>query len=92
MVNKALKKGKNDILHIYLGYINETYNKRVISIIDDINGDPSKIYFCESYISSKIMRDLSKKPVLKVTTKLGRVNIDLWGLSTNISLERNQFI
>ncbi len=92
MVKKALKKSKNDILHACLGHISKTHSKRIFSIVDDINGDPSKICFCESCISSKIMRNPNTKSISEVTTKLSRVYIDLWGSFPNISLEGNHYI
>lgn len=77
MVKKVLKKGKNNILYARLGYMGETHNKRIILIVDDIDDDPSKICFCESYISSKITRNPSKKLISEVTIKLDRVYMDL---------------
>lgn len=77
VVKKALKKGKDNIFHTRLGYISETHNKRIISIIDNINGDLTKIYFCELYISIKITRNLGTKSMSKITTKLDRVHMDL---------------
>lgn len=77
MVKKTLKKGKNDIFHTCLEHMGETHIKKIILMVNDIIGDLSKIYFCESYINSKIMRNPSKKPMSEVTTKLGRVHIDL---------------
>ncbi len=92
LVKKALKKGKNDILHAQLGHMGETNSKRIASMVNDIDGDPTKICFCESCISAKITRNPSTKPMSEVTTKLGRVNMDLWGLLPDISLERNRYI
>ncbi len=92
VVKKTLKKGKNNILHARLGYMGETYSKRIVSMVDDIDGDPTKICFCESCISAKITRNLSTKPMSEVTTKLGRVNMDLWGPSPDISLEENRYM
>lgn len=77
VVKKALKKGKNNIFYIYLGHIDETYSKKIISIINNIDGDSTKICFYELCISAKIIRNLSTKPMSEVTTKLGRVYIDL---------------
>lgn len=86
VVKKALKKGNNDIIHARLGHIGETYSKTIILILDDIDKDPNKSSFYKSYIYSKIMQNLSNKSISKVITKLGKVYIDLWGLSPNISL------
>lgn len=77
VIKKALKKGKNDILHIYLVHIGKTHSKKIISIIDNINSNPTKIYFCESYIGTKITQNPSSKPMLGETTKMGKVHMDL---------------
>ena len=92
VVKKALKKGKNDILHTRLGHMGETYSNRIISMVDDIDDDPTKICFCESCICAKITIHPSMKPMSKVTTKLGRVHMDLWGPSPDISLEGNCYM
>lgn len=92
VVKKAWIKSKNDILHARLGHIGETHNKKIISMIDDIDKDPSKISFCKSYIGSKITWNPSREPMSKVTTKLGRVHMDLWGPSPDISLEKNCYM
>ncbi len=92
VVKKCLMKSKNYILHASLRYMGETQSKRMISMVHDIDGDQTKICFCESYNSAKITRNLNTKPVLEVITKLSRVNIDLWGSSSDISLERNCYI
>ncbi len=78
VVKKALKKCKNDILHARLGHMGKTHSKRIASMVNDIDGDPTKICFCESFISAKITRNPSTKPMSEVTTKLGRVHMDLW--------------
>lgn len=57
--------------------MDETYSKRIISIVNDIDGDLSKIYFCKLCINLKIMQNPSKKPMSEVTTKLDRVYMDL---------------
>ena len=77
VVKRALKKGKNDILHARLGHMGETHSKRIISMVDDIDNDPTKICFCESCISAKITKNLSTKPMSEVTIKLSRVHMDL---------------
>ena len=92
VVKKALKKGKNDILHIYLGYMDETHCNRMISMVNVIEDDPTKIRFCESCISTKITKNSSTKSMIEVTTKLNRVYIDLWRPSTHISLKRNCYM
>ena len=91
-VKKALKKGKNDIFHIRLRHIGEIHSKKIIVIVDNIDGNPNKICFCELYISVKITRNPSTKLLSKVSIKLGRIYIDLWGPSSNISLEGNCYI
>ena len=63
VVKKALRKGKNDILHTGLRYMGETHNKKIVSIVDDIDGNLTKICFCESYISAKITQNPSTKPM-----------------------------
>ena len=92
VVKKALRKGKNDILHARLGHMGETHSKKIISMVDNIDGDPTKICFCESCISAKITRNPSSKPMSEVTTKMGRVHMDLWGPSPDISLEGNRYM
>ena len=78
MVVKAFKKGKNNILYARLGYMDETYGKKIVLIIDNIDGNPTKICFCnyKSCTNTKIMQNLSNKPMSEVTTKLDRVHID----------------
>lgn len=92
VVKRALKKSKNNIFYTYLRHIGKINSKKIISMIDDIYGDPTKICFYELYISIKIIRNLSIKAISKVTTKLGKVHIDFWGSFSNISLERNCYI
>lgn len=92
MIKRALKKGKNNILHTHLGQINETHGKKIILIVDNIDDDPTKICFCESYFSAKILRNPYSKPMSEVIIKMGMVYIDLWGLSPNNSLEGNCYI
>lgn len=46
-------------------------------MVDNDDNNSSKICFCKLCISSKITQNLSKKPMSEVTTKLGRVHIDL---------------
>lgn len=92
VVKKVLKNGKNDILHIELGHIGKTYSKRVISMVDDIDTDLSKIYFYESCISLKIMQNPSKKSISEVITRLGKIHIDLWKPSLDISLKENYYM
>lgn len=77
MIKKALKKGKNNIFYARLKYISEIHRKKIISIVDDIDSNLTKICFCESYINIKITKNSSIKPILKVTTKLNRLYIDL---------------
>ena len=77
MVKKALKKGKNDILYICLGYIGEIHGKKIILIVDNIDSNLIKICFYESYISAKITKNPSSKSMLLVTTWIGRVHMDL---------------
>lgn len=77
VVKKTLKKGKNEIFHAGLRHMGETHSKKIISMVDDIHGDPNKIFFCELYIGSKVMSNLSKKPMSKIKTKFGRVHINL---------------
>lgn len=53
MIKNALKIGKNDISYKYLEHISETYSKKIISIIDNIDSDSIKICFYKLYISIK---------------------------------------
>lgn len=69
IVKKTLKKGKNNILYIYLGYIDKTNSKKIVLMIDDINSDIIKICFYELCISAKITQNLSTKFMLEVNTK-----------------------
>ena len=92
VVVKALKKDKNDILHTRLGHIGESHSKQISSMVDDIDGDPSKICFCEACIGAKITRNPSKKPISAVTEKLERVHMDLWGPAPDISLQGNRYM
>ena len=91
MVKKALKKSKNYILHARLGYMGKIYIKKIVSMVDDIDGNPTKICFYNSCISIKIMQNLSTKPISEVSTKLDRVHVDLWGPSSNIFLKENRY-
>lgn len=72
-----LKKNKNNIFHIYLGNIDETYNKKIVLIIDDINNNSTKICFYELYISTKIIHNLNIKPISKINTKFDKVYKDI---------------
>ena len=74
-------------------HMGETHGKKIVSMVDDIDGDPIMVCFCDckSCTSTKIMQNPSNKPMPEVTTKLGRVYMDFWGLSPNISLERDQY-
>ena len=92
VVVKALKKDKNDILHAQLGQMGKSHSKRISQIVDDIDGDPSKICFCEVCIEAKITRISSEKPILPGTEKLERVHLDLWGPALDIFLQGNRYI
>lgn len=72
-----MKKGKNDILYIHYKRISETHNKKIISILDNIDGDLNKIYFCNLGIDAKIIKNPSVKPMSEIITKLGKMHIDL---------------
>ncbi len=92
VVVKALTKDKNNILHARLGHIGESHNKRISHMVDDIDIDPSKIWFCEACIEAKITRNSSKKPIPAVMEKLKRVYMDLWGPALDISLQGNRYM
>lgn len=89
---KALKKGKNDIFYAYLGQICETYSKKIILIIDDINGNLTKICFYESYISAKITQNSSTKLISEIIIKLNRIHMYLSRHFSHISLKDNCYI
>ena len=89
VIFKALKKDKNDILYARLGHISESHSKRIRSMVDDIDDDPSKICFCEACMGAKMTRNPSKKPISAATENLERVQMDLLGPSPNISLQEN---
>lgn len=76
VIVKALKKNKNDILYICLGYISKFYSKQISNMIDNIDSNLSKICFCKVYIEAKILKNLSKKPISAMTEKLKKVYID----------------
>lgn len=92
VVKKALKKGKNNILHARLGHMSKTYNKKIVLIVDNIDSNPTKICFGKSCIGAKIMRNPSTKLMSEVTTKLGRIQIDFWESFPNISLKINCYM
>lgn len=46
-------------------------------MVDNINSDLTKICFYESYFSAKITKNLSSKLMSKITTKIGKVYMDL---------------
>lgn len=46
-------------------------------MVDNINGDITKICFCELCISAKILQNLSTKPILEIITKWDSIHIDL---------------
>ena len=77
VVVKDLKKDKNDILYARLGHIGESDSKRISHMVEDIDGNSSKVCLCGAYIGAKIPRNLSKKPISAVTEKLERVHMDL---------------
>lgn len=77
MVKKILKKSKNDILYARLGNMNKTYSNKIISIIDDIYDNLTKICFYKLGIDAKIMQNSNIKSMSEITKKQGRVNMDL---------------
>lgn len=91
-VAKALKKDKNNILDAQLGYIGKSHSKQISHMVDDIDGNPTNIYFCEIGIKAKITKNSSKKPISAMTEKLKRVHIDLWQPALDIFLQENQYI
>lgn len=92
VVKKSLRKEKNDILHLCLMYMGKTHSKKMISMVANIDSDQTKICFCKSCISAKITQNSSSRLMSEITTKMGRVHMDLWGLSPNIFLERNRYM
>lgn len=72
--------------------MDEPYSKKIFSMVDDVNSDPTMIYFCKSCINAKITRNSSIKFMSEVTTKLGRMHIDLWEPSFDIFLEGNCYM
>lgn len=92
MVKKVLKKGKDNIFYIYLRYISKIYNKKIVIIVDNINGNLIKICFYKSYISTKIKKNLSTKLISKITTKLDKIHINFCKFFSNILLKRNCYI
>ena len=92
VVVKALKKDKNNILHVQLSHIGESHSKQISSMVDDIDSNPSKICFCEICIGAKITRNPSKKPISAMTEKLERVQMDLWAPTPDIFLQGNRYM
>lgn len=92
VVMKAIKKSKNDICHVRLGHLGETYSRTISGMVNDMDGDPSKACFCEPCVGAKITRQASKNSMSEVTLKLGRVHMDLWGPSADISLQGNRYM
>lgn len=92
VVKKALKKRKNDVLHECLRHMGISHGKKIIFMVYDIDGDISKICFCKSYISSKIIYNPSKKFILEVIKKWDGIHINFWESSSDISLKRNCYI
>lgn len=76
MVKKTLKKGTNYLFYTCLGYIDKTHNKKIILMVDNTDGNTTKICFCKSYISAKITQNLSSKPISEITIKIGGMHID----------------
>lgn len=70
-----------------------SHGNKIVLIVDDINSNSTKICFCDykSFPNTKIIQNLSNKLMSKRTTKLGKVYMDFWGLSSNIFLERDQY-
>lgn len=56
--------------------MSKIYNKKIFVIVDNIDSDPTKIYFCELCVNTKITQNLSTKPISKVSIKLVKVHID----------------
>lgn len=50
----------------------KTHNKKIISIMNNINSNPTKICFYKLYIGAKIMHHLSSKPISLIITKMVR--------------------
>ncbi len=53
MIKKALKNNKNDILHAGLENIDKTYSKKIVLMVDGIDGDPTKICFASCLLMQK---------------------------------------
>lgn len=70
---KTFNKGKNDIIHTRLEYINELHDKKIISIVIDVDANQSQICFCTSCICLKIMYNPSKKPMSEIIRIFGSV-------------------
>lgn len=77
VVKKALKKGKNNLFYEQLGHMGKIYSKKNFSIIDNIDGNPTKIYFYQLCINAKITKNPRIKPILKITTKLNKMHMSL---------------
>lgn len=89
IVQKALKKNKNNTSYIHLKHIDQSHNKKIMLIVDNINNNLTKTCFYNLYITAKIMQNASINLISKITTKLSKINIDFWKLFLNISIKRN---
>lgn len=92
MIKKALKNNKNDILHAGLENVDKTYSKKIVLMVDDIDGDPTKICFCKLFINAKITQNSRSKPMSEVIFKLVRAHIGLSGPSFDIFFKTNCYI
>lgn len=55
----------------------DIYSKRIILIVNNIDGDLTKICFYKLYINIKIVKNLCTKPMSDIITKPYRVHMNL---------------
>lgn len=56
--------------------MSKTHNEKIFFIVDNINGDLTKICFCKLYISAKITQNAGIKPLSEITINLSKIFID----------------
>lgn len=61
-------------------------------MVDNIDNDPSEIYFCEVWIGVKITKNRKKKQVSALTENLKGIHMNLWRPPPDISLQKNRYM
>jgi hypothetical protein len=86
VVLKASIRTKQELLHARLGHPGNSLSSKYETMVAGLDVK-LRHCFCESCVQSKITKKPSKKPMTEVSTKLGRLHIDLCGPFPALSLQ-----